>query len=119
VQVIDSHLMCKPRLFSAMANAEHAGKYPYPSPFFDPALELAGQGGTVSFGTGPGPLGFALDEVGTQKWTSPVTYTCINQGSWSLRFSMTVAITRGSAVTYRVFTFDPECQIGTGALPPT
>jgi hypothetical protein len=115
-EVLNCHLITKPKLFSWRANPEHAGRYPYPSPFFDPQSIPVGQGAVVDFGYGQSQAG----ADGTQQWTSLFTYHCRNEGSWDVRFVMTVAIDMPGtpAPQYRVFTFDPETQVGAGTLPP-
>jgi hypothetical protein len=114
--VLNCHLITKPKLFSVRANAAYAGRYPYPSPFFDPESNLVGQGAAVDFGSGQSQAG----AQGKPQWTSIATYPCINEGSWDMRFVMTVALyVPGTEYPqYRVFTFDPETQVGAGTLPP-
>jgi hypothetical protein len=121
VAIINCHLITRPTLFSARQikqsslDPSYAGTYPYPSPFFIPENSEGGEGATVSFGTGVATMG---DEPGTMAWTSKSSYRCVNQGRWNLFFIMTAAISRDGKTSYRVFSFDPECQVGTGAVPP-
>jgi hypothetical protein len=110
--IIDCHLMTRPLLYSKRQNPEFAGEYPYPSPFFNPATQLDGQGATASFGNGA-----TAGTPSRMSWSSPVVMLCLNEGRWDTSFIMTVAIETADGLDYRVFAFDPECQVGTGAMP--
>ncbi|MFC5552079.1 hypothetical protein [Massilia aerilata] len=114
VHIIDCHLIHRPVMFSSRGNPAHlAGKYPYPSPFFNPATMVNGQGATFSFGQG--------QASGTQlqmSWDSDAALTILNQGRWQMSFIMTVAIETAKGLEYRVFSFDPETQVGNGSVPP-
>jgi len=112
VHIIDCHLVNRPILYSRRLTPHVAGEYPYPSPFFDPAEPLNGQGATSSFGHGAargGPMKMA--------WDSDVELIYRNMGRWQMSFIMTVAIERANGLEYRVFSFDPEAQVGSGAGP--
>jgi hypothetical protein len=114
VHIIDCHLIHRPVMFSSRGNPAHlAGKYPYPSPFFNPATMANGQGATFSFGQG--------QATGTQSqmsWDSDAALTILNRGRWQMSFIMTVAIETAKGLEYRVFSFDPETQVGNGSVPP-
>jgi hypothetical protein len=112
VHIIDCHLITRPILHSKRVQPQIAGEYPYPSPFFDPDTYLEGQGATASFGNGA-----ASGSPAVMSWDSPQQLTCRNEGRWQTSFIMTVAIETGSGLEYRVFSFDPETQVGTGAVP--
>lgn len=118
VTITGCHLITKPLLFTAALDSQgRAGTYPYPSPFHGPD-ETPSQGAVVDFGQSPR---FAIQGSQQVPWNSSVIQTCANQGEWELQFFMTAKIEtpgREPLVAYRVFRFDPECQIGTGALPP-
>lgn len=112
VHIIDCHLVNRPILYSRRLTPHVAGEYPYPSPFFDPAEPLNGQGATSSFGHGEahgGPM--------KMLWDSDVELIYRNMGRWQMSFIMTVAIERANGLEYRVFSFDPEAQVGSGAGP--
>jgi hypothetical protein len=114
VHIIDCHLIHRPVMFSRRGNSGHlAGKYPYPSPFFNPATMVNGQGATSSFGQGQ-----ASGTPSQMSWDSDVAFTILNQGRWQMSFVMTVAIETAKGLEYRVFSFDPETQVGTGSVPP-
>lgn len=112
VHIIDCHLISRPILHSKRVHPEIAGEYPYPSPFFDPLATLDGQGATSSFGHGA-----ALGSARSMSWDSEVELVYRNEGRWQTAFIMTVAIETTTGLEYRVFGFDPECQVGTGAVP--
>ncbi len=114
VHIIDCHLMHRPVMFSKRGNASHlAGTYPYPSPFFNPSTMVNGQGATFSFGQGQ-----ALGTPVQMSWDSEAALIIRNQGRWEISFVMTVAIETAKGLEYRVFSFDPEGQVGSGATPP-
>lgn len=114
VHIIDCHLIHRPVMFSKRGNpARLAGSYPYPSPFFNPHTMANGQGATCSFGRGQ-----ASGTLARMSWDSEVALTILNKGRWELSFVMTVAIETAKGLEYRVFSFDPETQVGTGATPP-
>jgi hypothetical protein len=114
VHIIDCHLVHRPVMFSSRGNpAQLAGRYPYPSPFFNPATMVNGQGATFSFGQGQ-----ASGTASQMSWDSDVALTILNQGRWQISFTMTVAIETAKGLEYRVFSFDPEGQVSTGAIPP-
>lgn len=113
VHIIDCHLINRPILYSQRVSPALAGRYPYPSPFFDPARPLDGQGATADFGHGQargGPL--------KMSWDSEVELIYRNMGRWQMSFIITVAIERGDGLEYRVFSFDPEGQVNNGSTPP-
>jgi hypothetical protein len=113
VHIIDCYLTNRPILFSHRVVPEHAGRYPYPSPFFDPAQPLNGQGATSDFGHGE-----AHGDPMMMTWDSDVELLYRNKGRWQMSFIMTVAIERGHGLEYRVFSFDPEGQVSNGSTPP-
>jgi hypothetical protein len=113
VHIIDCHLIHRPVMFSSRGNPAHlAGKYPYPSPFFNPATMVNGQGATSSFGQGQ-----ATGTPSQMSWDSDVALTILNRGRWQMSFIMTVAIETARGLEYRVFSFDPETQVGNGSVP--
>jgi hypothetical protein len=113
VHIIDCHLINRPVMYSKRGNPDHiAGKYPYPSPFFNPAAMLNGQGATSSFGQGA-----ATGTPLRMTWDSDIALTYLNKGRWQMSFIITVAIETANGLEYRVFSFDPEAQVGTGAVP--
>ncbi|WP_323142403.1 hypothetical protein [Massilia phyllosphaerae] len=109
VHIIDCHLITRPILYSKRAAPELAGEYPYPSPFFDPAELINGQGATASFGHGAAQGGRMK-----MTWDSDVELIYRNKGNWQMSFIMTVAIERANGLAYRVFSFDPEANVGDG-----
>lgn len=109
VHIIDCHLITRPILYSKRAAPELAGEYPYPSPFFDPAELINGQGATASFGHGAAQGGRMK-----MTWDSDVELIYRNKGNWQMSFIMTVAIERADGLAYRVFSFDPEANVGDG-----
>ena len=91
--------------------------------------------------SGPSPFSFTRATTPIEDWKAPVehgdrngkrkelsqtccTPLCVVQGDGRWRFSLilTVAITRkgvsGDVIELRVFTFDPEIQVGSGTEPP-
>jgi hypothetical protein len=112
VHIIDCHLINRPIMYSRRVTPHVAGEYPYPSPFFDPAEPLNGQGATSSFGHGE-----AQGSRMKMTWDSDVELIYRNKGRWQMSFIMTVAIERANNLEYRVFSFDPEANVGTGAIP--
>lgn len=114
-RIIDAQLITQPRTFCARMNPELAGKFPYPSPYFDPALPLDEQGAVTSFGTGD-----ASGDASKMSWTSPLVQTYRNKGRYKTSFYLTVELSSSTKDTkdYRVFYFDPECDVGSGAVPP-
>ena len=112
VHIIDCHLTNRPIMYSRRVTPHLAGQYPYPSPFFDPAELLNGQGATSSFGHGA-----AQGSRMTMIWDSDVELVYRNKGRWQMSFIMTVAIERANGLEYRVFSFDPEAQVGSGSVP--
>jgi hypothetical protein len=110
--IIDCHLITRPIMHSKRVHPKIAGEYPYPSPFFDPDTWIEGQGATASFGGG-----VASGSPALMSWDSPHKLTCRNEGRWQTSFIMTVAIETMGQLEYRVFSFDPETQVGTGAVP--
>jgi len=112
VHIIDCHLMNRPIMYSRRVTPQMAGEYPFPSPFFDPAQPLNGQGATASFGHGEahgGPMKMV--------WDSDLELIYRNKGRWQMSFIMTVAIERANGLEYRVFSFDPEAHVGSGGTP--
>lgn len=112
VHIIDCHLIHRPILHAKSVHPDLAGEYPYPSPFFDPTAMVDGQGATSSFGHGVGQ-----GSARQMTWNSPIELNYRNQGRWHTAFILTVAIQTRKGTSYRVFYFDPECQVGTGAVP--
>jgi len=112
VHIIDCHLINRPIMYSKRVTPHVAGEYPYPSPFFDPAEPLNGQGATSSFGHGE-----AQGSRMKMTWDSDVELIYRNKGRWQMSFIMTVAIERANGLEYRVFSFDPEAQVGSGSIP--
>lgn len=112
VHIIDCHLVSNPIMYSKRVTPHLAGEYPYPSPFFDPAEALNGQGATCSFGYGK-----AKGSRMKMTWDSELELIYRNKGRWEMSFVMTVAIERANGLEYRVFTFDPEANVGNGATP--
>lgn len=105
VGVIDCNLITLPML--ATWNKPNPGTYPMPSPFFQVG---SGPGSTVSFM----PVSASSATSKRQTFTGQ-TLTLNNLGRWKLTFMLTVAITEiTGAINYRVFTFDPECEVGNG-----
>jgi hypothetical protein len=112
VHVIDCHMASSPIMYSKRVTPHMAGEYPYPSPFFDPAEALNGQGATCSFGYGE-----AHGSRMKMTWDSDVELIYRNKGRWEMSFIMTVAIERANGLEYRVFSFDPEANVGSGGIP--
>ena len=113
VHIIDCHLINRPILFSKRETPELAGEYPYPSPFFDPAEPINGQGATSSFGYGE-----ATGSRMKMSWDSDIELIYRNKGRWDMSFILTVAIERANGrLEYRVFSFDPEANVGDGSIP--
>jgi hypothetical protein len=112
VHIIDCHLITRPILYAKRAAPELAGEYPSPSPFFDPAQPINGQGATSSFGHGAAQGGRMK-----MSWDSEVELVYRNKGNWQMSFIMTVAIERANGLEYRVFSFDPEASVGDGSRP--
>lgn len=112
VHIIDCHLVSSPIMYSKRVTPHLAGEYPYPSPFFDPAKLLNGQGATSSFGHGA-----AQGSRMKMTWDSDLELIYRNKGRWDMSFIMTVAIERPNGLEYRVFSFDPEANVGEGATP--
>lgn len=105
VRVIDCNLITLPML--ATWNKPNPGTYPLPSPFFEPG---SGVGSTITFM----PVNASSASAKRQTFTGQ-TVTLNNLGRWKLTFMLTVAITEMTGATnYRVFTFDPECDVGNG-----
>lgn len=114
VHIIGCHLINRPILYSkGITPPQLAGTYPYPSPFFDPAQPLNGQGATSSFGHGQAHGGPMM-----MTWDSELEVIYRNKGRWEMSFVMTVAIERAHGLEYRVFSFDPEANVGDGVTPP-
>lgn len=106
VRVIDCSLITLPML--STWNKPNPGTYPLPSPFLTAEGEPSA---VVSFM--PVKPGAASPKRQT---FSGQTFSMRNMGRWKLTFMLTVEITEISGATnYRVFTFDPECDVGTGA----
>ncbi len=104
-RVIDCTLITLPML--ATWNKPNPGTYPLPSPFFQPDNGL---GAVASFM----PVEASSASSKRQTFTGQ-TLTLSNKGRWKLTFMLTVAITEVTGATnYRVFTFDPEVDVGTG-----
>jgi len=105
VSVIDCNLITLPML--ATWNTPNPGTYPLPSPCFEAG---SGVGSTVSFM----PVTAGSPSAKRQTFTGK-TVALNNLGRWKLTFMLTVAITEVSGATnYRVFMFDPECDVGNG-----
>lgn len=105
-RIVDCNMITLPR--ANTWEMEKPGYYPMPSPFY---RTDGGSGVITSFmPVTPGP-------ATTHRQTfagSPVTI--VNKGRYKLTFMITVAITDVSGATsHRVFYFDPECDVGTGA----
>lgn len=113
VHIIDCHLAHRPMMYSKRVSPEFAGRYPYPSPFFNPAERLNGQGATNNFGHGE-----AKGTPQQMTWDSEVELIYRNKGRWDMSFIMTVAIETSRGLDYRVFSFDPETNVGSGSIPP-
>lgn len=106
VSIIDCHLLTRPVLQSWAEPAP--GTYPLPSPFFVP-------GGAAGSVTSFLPVSGNSPTARQQRFTG-TTLQVANPGRWQTTFVMTVAIgLANGGTTYRVFTFDPECQVSTGA----
>jgi hypothetical protein len=103
-RIIDCHLITRPVLNSWTEPTP--GQYPLPSPFF-------GQGSAGAV-TSFLPVSGMSPTASQQSFTGQILHV-VNPGRWQTSFVMTVAITTtGGRTTYRVFTFDPECQVSTG-----
>jgi hypothetical protein len=106
VRVVDCTLVTLP-----LANPwemEKPGYYPMPSPFY----KVDGSSGVM---TSFMPVTLAQASSRQHIFTgTPVTFTSL--GRYKLTFMITVAITEANGATsHRVFYFDPECDVGTGA----
>lgn len=117
VIILECNLVSRPMLFPA-GGTGIPGTYPFPSPFFDvngePPLACTVNSVLPFVSLIPGPDGVQLFN------SQALTVNCA--GRWEISLLMTVAITKtvgASAVTnYRVFGFDPESDVTSGAVPP-
>lgn len=112
ISILDCHVMTRPMLYSRRLHPEFAGEFPLPSPFFDISVPTMGMGANTNLGGGA-----ALGDSSAKLWQSAVPLVCLNLGHWDTSFMVTVAIERPTGMDYRVFTFDPETQVGNGAVP--
>jgi hypothetical protein len=117
VSIVDCHLINAPALDMSAPAGNSAGNpvggyLLAPSPFFVPDDPVLG-GAVINFACD----GFhgARSPDGGQRQIANRSLTVRNRaGSWELSFIMTVKIVSGRIVRYRVFSFDPEVQVGSG-----
>lgn len=108
VTIDGCHLITIPRVFSKRENPERAGEFPEPSPFNE-------YGAVIDLGRGE-CLGHG--ETLAKQWQPDLLLTCDNVGRWELSFVLTTTISQnqGGLISseQRVFTFDPELEVGNG-----
>jgi hypothetical protein len=117
LQILDSHYITRPILNSRTTHPKSAGEYPLPSPFFGEQQDGHVHGACVSFGHGTAEV---LPEA--MIWPSEKSFVCMVDGRWDTSFVMTTKISYWTVDNeiverFRVFTFDPETEVGTGAIP--
>ncbi|HEY5798920.1 MAG TPA: hypothetical protein VIT92_01795 [Burkholderiaceae bacterium] len=106
-EVIDCALINRPILNAW--TLPQPGTYPPPSPYFDPALEDTGGVSSML------PMQYGAASKAQQSCTGR-SLTVTDIGRWETAFVVTVAITRTDGTrSNRVFAFDPETYVGTGA----
>jgi hypothetical protein len=110
LMITQCHLFCRPILHSKHAHLGPAGSYPPPSPFNDTSA-------VIEF-VGPGRAVPALGSARLMQWASQNPLQCNATGRWEVSLILTVQIAltpnAGSYDAHRVFSFDPECEVGTG-----
>jgi hypothetical protein len=110
LSITQCHLVTRPLINSMHAHLGLAGDYPAPSPFTESAA-VADFIGT----SGPGE---ASGTATSMCWTPAIELDCINPGRWEMSLILTAHITltsdAGEYTAHRVFSFDPECEVGTG-----
>jgi hypothetical protein len=108
--ITQCHLVCRPILYSKHAHLGSAGSYPPPSPF-------NGTSAVIDF-LPQGPGASASGNASAMQWPAPGIFSCNAVGRWEMSLILTAQIalnpSAGPYDTYRVFTFDPECEVGTG-----
>ena len=108
--ITQCHLVCRPILYSKHAHLGTAGNYPPPSPFNDTSA-------VIDFlQQGPGTT--ARGNSSLMQWNAPGSFPCNVVGRWEMSLILTAQIAlnpnAGTYDSHRVFTFDPECEVGTG-----
>lgn len=109
--IVDCHFITRPKIVQMNVDGT---LYAQPSPFMDVAVpwhQLA-----PIFVTGPATTSGAEQFI-TKTWTGALRIGDV-PGRWEISFLLTVAITRlgASSPEVRVFWFDPEGEVGTGAV---
>lgn len=103
------HLVTYPIINSMHAHLGPPGDYSPPSPFTNT--------GAVIDLLGTQEPALATGDANAWVWQSPAPQTCVNTGRWEMSLILTADITLNSTDPYtrrRVFSFDPECEVGTG-----
>jgi hypothetical protein len=107
VEIQDCQMITSPLAITKREDPTRAGEFPAPSPF-------GAEAAVVSFG-----IGIAEGSSTKAVWESGVVMECTNKGRWEMSLVMTTSISRTGdtpiAVERRVFSFDPELEVGTGA----
>jgi hypothetical protein len=103
LEIVDAYFITSPILYSKRAHPLQAGEYPAPSPF-------QGRNAVISVGGG-----VASGTPSQMTWQADGALECRNLGRWEASLILTAKITTADGVMHRVFSFDPECEVGTGA----
>lgn len=117
--IIECSLITMPQIVQIGANLPL--KYAAPSPFRDVPSAVFTFPHDFKVGVVPAPSEIVNHERQfKQTWNGDLV-VAEAQGRWELTFLVTVRIHYGSAhpSELRVFSFDPEGQVGDGSVPPT
>lgn len=120
ISILDCHVISRPILhFASDLNVKLklAGTYPEPSPFSDTCVNRFN---VKKFKNWEERASQLIDGKTVEFFTiSTSLLEHVNTGRWQTSFMMTVEIDlKGVPQPRRVFTFDPECQVGTGVENP-